>query len=209
MSKTVVLLAVDRSGSMWTVKDDVIGGVNQYLETLRADTDHEYRVTLCLFNTGTDTLHQAERVDQVAPLNGETYEVYGGTALFDAIGNMISGHTAEPEDKTLVVVHTDGLENSSREWTFNAVKELVAAKTAAGWGFTFLGAGVDTWQGQQLGFASGGTINSSAGTRGLYEGLGHGTVAYSSGAVDPHGVTQTARKFSQIRHDEAETPDAE
>lgn len=204
MTITRVLAAIDASGSMYSVADDVRGGFNQYMRDLAADTDNEYRVTVYTFNSHVALLTENALPDDVPPLDRYNYSPGRNTALLDAIGTLVNGATpADSTDKVLVIIHTDGLENSSREWAYKAVADLIAAKKAEGWGFVFLGAGVDTWQqGEQLGMYSANTVNSRAGTRGTYEGMSGGTISFASGMTDAEGVTKTANKFSMYRDEE-------
>jgi hypothetical protein len=76
----------------------------------------------------------------------------GGTPLLDALGTVLSRardeHEALPAAKRphpVVVIITDGLENSSREWDNDRVRELITALTGDGWLFTYLGARQDAF----------------------------------------------------------------
>lgn len=191
-----VHVAIDASGSMYKAANDVRGGFNQYIADLSRDTMHTYRVSLYLFNTTVEKLQDTVEPTDVVTLSDENYRPMGGTALFDAIGEIITGYEAAEGERPLVVVHTDGEENSSSEWNLKPLKALVAARIKEGWGFVYLGQGIDTWQGEALGMYSGMTVNTSAGTRGTYEGLSMGTVAYASGA-SAKSVTETAGQWSR------------
>jgi hypothetical protein len=197
MSTCHVLIAIDASGSMNDLDSDVRGGFNQYLDVLahRGESDSgggpEYRITVALFNTTVWMLCQDVPLADAPRLTTKNYVPRGGTALLDAIGDLLQtqgvyGHVDDDEaggDRVLVVVHTDGLENSSRRWRLGAVKLEVERRQETGkWGFVFLGAGIDAWEGEQLGFASGQTTKSSAGMRGTYSGLTSGTRSYAGGA---------------------------
>ncbi len=106
-------------------------------------------------------------------------EPLGGTALNDAIGHMIvrlgNKFKTMPEDKrpahVIVVIATDGAENSSREYTHAAVKQMVEEQTEKWqWTFVYLAANVDAFAtGGAYGFAKGSTI-SVAGTRPVVRG---------------------------------------
>ena len=76
----------------------------------------------------------------------------GCTALLDAVGGAIHhiGNVhkyAREEDrpeKTIFVITTDGLENASREYSYDHVKQMVEhQKKKYGWEFLFLGANID------------------------------------------------------------------
>lgn len=91
-------------------------------------------------------------VDKVEPMNDRQYYVRGCTALLDAIGGAIDHianvhRYARKEDrpeKTLFIITTDGMENSSRMYTYKMVKKMVEKeKKKYGWDFLFLGANID------------------------------------------------------------------
>ena len=76
----------------------------------------------------------------------------GGTALLDAVGRLITevGEqlSALPEHErpgqVICLIMTDGMENSSRTWTWDAVKRLITQQREVyGWEFIFLGADID------------------------------------------------------------------
>ena len=80
------------------------------------------------------------------------YYVRGSTALLDAVGEAIHhiGNVhkyAREEDrpeKTLFVITTDGMENASREYSYERLKAMIERqKDKYGWEFLFLGANID------------------------------------------------------------------
>ena len=80
------------------------------------------------------------------------YTVRGCTALLDAIGGAIHhiGNIhkyARPEDvpeHTMFVITTDGMENASRRYDSEKVKQMIERQKAEyGWEFLFLGANID------------------------------------------------------------------
>jgi hypothetical protein len=88
----------------------------------------------------------------------------GNTALLDAIGRAIT-ETGEKlaaldeddrPEHVFFVVQTDGLENSSHEFTGAAITALIKKQTDEfNWQFVFLGMGPDAFaQGHTLGFAN-------------------------------------------------------
>jgi Mg-chelatase subunit ChlD len=199
MSKptTHVLMVVDASGSMAPLANNVRGGFNAYIADLRKDADRRYRVTAALFNTELEPLCTAARLKDVPVLDDMTYRPGGGTALHDAVAFTVSGFDAyAPElgedDRAIVVVQTDGEENSSKEFAGSAgrafIANLIRAREATGkWSFVFIGAGPDTWtQAAGMGFAAASTVSvaaTSAGTQSTYTGLAAATRSYSRGAT--------------------------
>ena len=76
------------------------------------------------------------RSTHIEPLTDKEYFVRGCTALLDAIGQAINKmdnvQKHLPEDhkagKLLFVITTDGLENSSEEFTYKDIKRMIEAK---------------------------------------------------------------------------------
>lgn len=186
---TYVLLATDVSGSMYHLADDVRGGHNAYLDGLEKE-DVRYRLTAVLFNTGVSPLYLAVKPKDATRLNGSNYAPNGGTALLDAIGKVITDFEfAVPElgadDRVLLVVQTDGQENSSREYTREGIAKMIKDREDAGkWAAIFMGAGPDTWQqAGSMGFSSSIAVAATGdGVSSSYEGLGRTSAAYAKGA---------------------------
>lgn len=204
---TPVLLAIDVSGSMYHLADDVRGGINQYLADIGAematDPTTVYTVTMVLFNTTVETVAVDAAPIVVERLDGSNYQPSGGTALLDAVGNLITSHQHVEGERPLVVVFTDGYENSSREWTRANLKALIDERTRQGWGFVYMASTPDTWEGESLGMHSGLTVNTGAGMRGSYSGLAGATVAYAAGASGQtvkEIITNTSRAADQGTH---------
>jgi hypothetical protein len=149
-------ICLDRSGSMQSRKSDHEGGLRSFIEDQRTLSD-EMRVTLIQFDT-TDPCEI--KLDRVPLAEVDTAQITliprGGTPLYDAIGRAVAHlrRTLTPQDNVVVVIITDGEENSSHEWTKPKVKALVDELEAASWKFLFLGANFDAFtEGESLGFA--------------------------------------------------------
>ena len=147
---TDITLVVDRSGSMQEIRSDAEGGVNAFVEK-QVEEPGEALLTLVQFDTEYDFVHKGVPIDKVPK-----YELHprGGTALLDAVGRAINetgerlAKMPEPDRPGLVIVviMTDGLENSSREFTKSQVKKLVEEQQSKyDWHFTFLGADQDAF----------------------------------------------------------------
>lgn len=188
---THVLVVVDMSGSMGPLAPDVRGGFNQFVESLRDDDQRDYRLTVTLFDTEFISLAVDAPLAEVPELTGANYRPRGMTALNDAIGKTIAEFDAKHGDlgdgeHVLMVVHTDGEENSSREFHTGLVKRMIADREGSGrWGFVFLGDGPDAWHAGRaygMGHTTVTTRHSGEGTRSTYEGLAAATKGYSRGA---------------------------
>ncbi|RAV09860.1 VWA domain-containing protein [Mycolicibacterium sp. GF69] len=151
---------LDRSGSMESIKSDTEGGFNAFITEQRKQR-LDIRVTLAQFDTEYDVVFANRPVADVPPLE---LQPRGATALYDAVGRLITDVGAElaalPEEqrpgRVTVVVLTDGHENSSKEWTHDAVRKAIHRQEREySWDFVFLGANMDAVAiGQQLGFAA-------------------------------------------------------
>jgi uncharacterized protein YegL len=181
--RVLVNVILDKSGSMSTKLQDVIGGFNLYLDELAKEPAVDYGFTLTLFDTVVEKRYKAVPLAQVAKLDDSTYRPSGNTALFDAIGNTVQTVNTDGFDKTLTVIMTDGEENSSREWTLQAIGELIKSKEAAGnWTFVFLGANLDAFsQGVNLGVPMANSVRyDPANYRGVYAALSKSTNLFSA-----------------------------
>ncbi len=153
--RVLVNVILDKSGSMASKLKDVIEGFNAYVDGLAQEDKVEYLFSLTLFDTQVAYRHVAIPLAQVRKLDKKSYQPGGNTALNDAIGITVRKVDADkpPVDKIVTVIMTDGEENSSREWTHDAVKALIDDKEKDGnWTFVFLGAAPDAWdQGRAYG----------------------------------------------------------
>ena len=148
---TELVMILDRSGSMSGLESDTIGGYNAMLQKQR-EAEGEVLVTTVLFNDRIETLCDRVPLETLPRMTERDYYVRGCTALLDAVGRTIRHiatihRYAREEDrpeKTIFVITTDGLENASREYSYERVKKMVEhEKEKYGWEFLFLGANID------------------------------------------------------------------
>lgn len=147
---TEIVFILDRSGSMAGLEQDTIGGFNAMIEKQKRESGTAY-ISTVLFNTHTELIHDRISLDEVPKMTEAEYFVGGCTALLDAVGGSIRHidyvhKYARPEDvpeKTLFVITTDGMENASRNFTYEQVRQMIEAKKEQGWEFLFLGANID------------------------------------------------------------------
>jgi len=142
---TDITLVIDRSGSMESIRSDAEGGVNT-LVTEQAKQPGECRITLVQFDTEYEFLQRGVNAAECPP-----YQLVprGSTALLDAVGRAINEtgarlaalQEAERPGLVVFVITTDGEENSSKEFTREQVKKMIAHQHEAyKWQFTFLAA---------------------------------------------------------------------
>ncbi len=148
---TELVFILDRSGSMSGLETDTIGGFNSMLKKQKKESGEAF-VTTVLFDDKYEVLHDRYDIKGVNLLTEKEYYVRGSTALLDAIGITINNigkalSDTKEEDrpgKVLFVIITDGMENSSREFSYEKVKKMVEhQKSKYSWDFIFLGANID------------------------------------------------------------------
>ena len=148
---TELVFILDRSGSMAGLEDDTIGGFNAMIEKQKAQPG-EVLVSTVLFDHEQEVIHDRVDIREIGPMTRAQYYVRGCTALLDAVGNAIHhiGNVhkyAREEDRperTLFVITTDGMENASRRYSYEKVREMITRqKEKYGWEFLFLGANID------------------------------------------------------------------
>lgn len=146
-----IVVLLDRSGSMQSIKADMEGGFNKFMDDQRKEPG-ECLLTLVQFDSGgIDTVHEAKPIKDVPPL---VIEPRGSTPLLDAMGHTIvsvgARLAATPEDarpeKVVFVVVTDGQENASVKYAKEKIAAMVKEQSETWkWHFTFLGANVDAF----------------------------------------------------------------
>lgn len=145
---TEIAFVLDRSGSMGSCVSDTIGGFNRFLEEQKK-VPGEAKFTLVLFDHEYLIVNNGINLQDVKPLNNDTYSPRGTTALLDAVGrtiNEIGGRlkdTPESErpNKVVVVVLTDGQENASHEFNKEKIKQMITHQTEKyNWQFLYLSA---------------------------------------------------------------------
>jgi len=144
-----ITFIIDRSGSMCTCWDDVIGGYNQFV-TEQKKGEGDCTFSLVAFDDKYDKPLDFADIKVVSESISELNILpRGSTALYDAIGKAIS-ETGEKlsklneenrPEKVMVVIQTDGYENASREYTSSTVKDLIKQQEEKyNWQFMFVGA---------------------------------------------------------------------
>lgn len=149
-----IVLVLDKSGSMWSIKDKTVKGINDYIESVQADDIDDGAVfTFATFSTirgefDLKYIYDAVPVKEIKVIDKDWYNPDGGTPLYDAVGRVIGDVEAHPQTegkRVLMMTLTDGEENESKEFTKDALAKKVKAKKKAGWTFGYLGANQDAW----------------------------------------------------------------
>ena len=146
MKQTIYnLFILDASGSMSNKVSEVINGMNGLLKGIqkgqKKKDDFKNRIFVTDFSSHGDfnILIENEKVKAVAPFTRQTYVPRAMTALYDAIGKSIALIPADAKN-VFVTIFTDGLENDSKEFNAEAIKEKIISLKSKGWHFVFFGA---------------------------------------------------------------------
>lgn len=176
---TEIIFLLDRSGSMSGLESDTIGGFNSFVKTQSKLGDT--LLTTVLFDDRYEILHNGVNAKGVV-LTEKEYYTRGSTALLDAVGKTILDvglrlskiEEAERPHKVIFVITTDGLENSSREFSYDKVNQMIShQREVYNWEFIFMGANIDVAkESSRLGINPANAIcyeASNTGTHRMYE----------------------------------------
>lgn len=146
------LVILDESGSMESIKKPTIEGFNELIQSikhsLKESPEIGQYVNFYSFNGGGIKEH-LPLIDatHLTYLSEKNYQPDNMTPLYDAIGYAVNRLKAAIEKETdysvLVTILTDGQENVSKEYTFEAVASLIKDLKSKGWVFTYIGANHD------------------------------------------------------------------
>lgn len=177
--KTEIICIMDRSGSMAPIMVEAIAAFNTFVAEQKK-VPGKAKLTLAVFDDRYDVIFDRVKLSEVPTLTEHEITARGMTALNDAIGKTIN--SAKQSKKTICLIQTDGNENCSGEYTNEQIKQLIADKTADGWEFQFVGAGIDAFAaGSVYGLTKGQCINvdsSAAGMRNYSSAIAGVTTSY-------------------------------
>jgi len=183
---TEIVCIFDKSGSMAPLAEDSRGGFNSFVEEQKKVAGSA-RLTLTLFDTATRVVHESLALEDVPVM--ESFPVGGGTAMYDAIGQTIdlvgarlaAESEADRPSRVMVVVMTDGEENSSTMYTQKDVSARVKHQEEKyNWSFIFLGASIDAEAvGEGIGMRTSNAMNYRPTSGGVRDVMKHmiGTVS--------------------------------
>ena len=129
---TEIVFILDRSGSMSGLEQDTIGGFNSMIKQQK-NAEGEALISTILFDNVSEVLHDRINVKDIQPLSDHDYMVRGCTALLDAIGGAIHhignihkyARREDVPEHIMFVITTDGMENASRYYSSNKVKQMI------------------------------------------------------------------------------------
>ena len=149
---TEIIFILDKSGSMNKMFSDVVGGVDSFIQSQKADKD-DTRMTMVQFNNKAQAIYTSKPVAELSGFYSKDYHPSGGTALLDAIGNTIrdmkryfeSMNEDERPENVVLVIQTDGMENSSRTYNKDHITKMIKEQEEQGWKVIYLGANSDAF----------------------------------------------------------------
>ncbi len=184
-NKTHIYILLDRSGSMSSIANDVIGGFNQMIKDQKANGP-DAKVTFVQFDSQDPqyVVVAGAPIAEITDLTATSFSPRAGTPLLDATGLLIGRARVEaaareatglPKQDILFVSITDGEENESTEYTLPQIKKLFKECEKSGWTFVFVSAALDAYgDAQRIGVRHGNIQSfdkSARGTRLAFESL--------------------------------------
>ena len=147
-----LVFVIDKSGSMYSSRDDVTGGFKKTIDEQKAIKEGKVTVSLFTFNEKVEQKYLGVDINDIEKFH---YSPDGMTAMNDGIGTAIDKvgewlyekdkRGAEMPGKTLVVVMTDGMENASKEYTLKQVQDKIKEQTDKySWEFIYMGTDITT-----------------------------------------------------------------
>lgn len=184
MTTSHVGFILDMSGSMGVIEKPTKEGAVEYIKTLKKEGP-DSRFSLTVFDTIFEQWAKDVPVSEIkATKLIEPYHARGMTALHDAVGTTVTAMEKRvgDTDRGVVVIMTDGQENSSQEWTLKTVAKLIKRLTKTGrWTFVYLGANVDS-------FMEAGNLNIPVGNTASYSTTRGSTISVMKGAAGATGA---------------------
>jgi len=189
--KVFNLIILDESGSMEPIKDTIISGFNEVVQTVKGVAskfpEQEHYISMVSFNgLGLKTLLDVEHVEKLEQIDAAKYQPQADTPLYDAMGQSIAHlrrvTSTHADCNVLVTILTDGEENASVEFSGHAIKKIVDDLKLQKWTFTYIGANHDV-----VNFAASISITNTmryeateSGTRAMFEREARARTRYSS-----------------------------
>ena len=215
---TYIHFILDRSGSMYEIIHDTIGGFNSFLKQQKDNINKDYEIidnngnnikqktniyfSLYQFDHKYIISYKNKNITEVEDLNYDTFIPRGQTALFDAIGITVNKiKKINEDDNIIVVILTDGEENCSKKYTKRKINNLITKKRNENIEFVFLGANQDAIESaQNIGISANSAMTYSANTKNViacFDGLSAAVErTYSSPNINDRSISFTEKERS-------------
>jgi hypothetical protein len=209
---THITVILDRTGSMESIRDDIIGGFNAFLEE-QQKLPGKATMTLVQFDSQDpyEIICRFALAAEVPKLDRNVYVPRASTPLLDAIGRGINdleasigqmGDEAQPSKVVLAIV-TDGQENASREFNKAQIVKMIEEKTKKNdWQFVFLSSDLDAIRdAEAYGIdkqANLAYVKDSQGTRNAFSVLSKNSADYRSNKKKKMEFDLNDRKYPKL-----------
>jgi uncharacterized protein YegL len=174
---TKIAFILDESGSMYSLKNDTIGNFNSFVEEQKK-VSGECELSIVKFSDNVN-IQDSKNLKNIEKLTDKDYSPNGCTALLDAIRYTINKlgtelnklKEEEKPENVIIVILTDGEENSSKEFNNQKIKEMIQhQENKYNWTFLYLGANQDAFSvGNNYGISTDRIMNYSADVKGLHD----------------------------------------
>jgi hypothetical protein len=153
--KTLYHFILDNSGSMTPDRANTVNLFNRQVATVRSLAitypEQNFLTGLTVFNERINHIMRETPVHKLTELGLDRYRPNGYTALYDAIGESVSGikerfgvEIEKGEMSVVVIILTDGHENASMRFDQRMIAAMIDELQATDcWTFTILGADFD------------------------------------------------------------------
>jgi uncharacterized protein YegL len=191
-----VICILDKSGSMQSMRAEVTTGFNKFVQEQKT-LNNDIKLTLILFDNLDYVIHDRIDINEIPQLNQSVYVPQGMTAYFDALGRAIDNtgvrlkNTPEDEkpEKVIVMVFTDGEENSSVVYDGKKLKGMIEHQEEIyDWSFMFFGSKIDALvSSEEIGIKNYSNVEfSKSGINAMYSTLSRSIVDYDkTGNINP------------------------
>lgn len=173
---TEIIVVLDRSGSMGTIWSDSIGGLKHFVKE-QQKVEGECNFTWVAFDDRYKKVIDAKPIEDVGDLDDYNIAPRNRTALLDALGKTINEtgarlkalDEADRPSKVIFLIITDGLENASREFTHQQIREMIQTQEKTySWDFLYQGANQDAFTvGRNLGLRTSAVMDYAASSGGV------------------------------------------
>ena len=125
-SNQLIVMDIDRSGSMRGKEEDTVGGVNTFISTHKI-TDYDVTFTLSVFDNDKVCIIPKDNIKNVKEITKDMINPRGQTAMLDCMGSSLKYITENYVNygNCLYIIYSDGEENASKNYTKQHVIDLI------------------------------------------------------------------------------------
>lgn len=152
---TLYHFIIDRSGSMSGMENMVVGGYNEHVTSVKnlqqTYPDQNFLMSLTTFDHEINSIIPPTPINEIQEVGRDAFVPRGSTALLDAIGRSLdqideqfSRDIKKDKMSVVMVIITDGAENSSRQYGYLNISKRIKKRDKSGkWTFSFIGCDFD------------------------------------------------------------------